>query len=163
MKILRVFAVLAMAILYPGAALAESGPGYKTYSKKGTYEEVRDDLKDAVINAGYVIDYVGHFNKMLNRTSETVGSVSLEGKKSPYKNAQYLQFCAAKLTHEAISADPRNIANCPYIVFAYELHYEPGIIHVGYRKPAPGATRTSKRVNAKIEALLDGIVKSAIE
>lgn len=163
MKNLRTILTAMIVALLPSFALAEGGSGYKTYSKKATFAEVRDDLKDAIVNSGYVVDFVGHFNAMLKRTSEAAGSVTAAGVKSPYRNAQYMQFCAAKLTHQAISADPRNIANCPYIVFVYELGYDPGNIHVGYRQPAPGATRTSKRVNKKIEAMLDGIVRDAIK
>ena len=154
------FIALLVALL-PVTVQANPKYGYKTLTKQGVFEDVRDDLKDAIINHGFVVDYVGHFNTMLLRTSKAAGSVTADGIKSPYKNAQYMQFCAAKLTHQAISADPRNIANCPYVVFVYELGYAPGKITVGYRLPAVGPTRTSKRVAKKIEALLDSIVEEA--
>lgn len=164
----HIFVIAILALLLPGTAFtpntafADVTSGYVNYSKKAKFETVRDDLKDAIINRGYVVDFVGHFNAMMTRTAEAVGSVTASGK-SPYSNAQYMQFCAAQLTHEAIQADTQNIANCPYIVFVYEIAYEPGIVHVGYRRPAPGSNKASRMVNKKIDALLDGIVKEAIK
>jgi len=163
MRLVRLTLLALLAVLLSSAAQANPKHGYKTLTTQGVFEDVRDDLKDAIINRGFVVDFVGYFNKMLLRTSKVANSVTADGVKSPYKNAQYMQFCAAKLTHEAISADPRNIANCPYVVFVYELGYAPGKITVGYRLPALGPTRTSKRVAKKIEALLDGIIAEAVK
>ena len=130
---------------------------------KGKFEDVRDNLKDAIVNKGLVIDYVGHLNQMLERTSEAAQSVTPQGAKTPYKNAEYMQFCSSKLTHELVSASPRNIVNCPYVVFAYELTGTPGTIHIGYRPPVGEPSRLTQQVNAKITALLESIVKEAVK
>ena len=100
---------------------------------------------------------------MLERTSEAVGSVTPGGSKSPYIDAKYLQFCSAKLTHEVVSANPLNIAICPYVVFIFELKTDPGKIHVGYRKPIAGPSRLTRKATAKVEALLNDITKQAVE
>ncbi|MCB1515727.1 MAG: DUF302 domain-containing protein [Hyphomicrobiaceae bacterium] len=143
-------AAAAMAIAAP--VFAESA-GMAEKTKAGAYAEVRDDLKNAIVNRGYVVDYVGQFNGMLERTSEAVGAA-----KSPYTNAEFMQFCAAKLTHEAIAATPVNIVNCPYTVFAYELAAKPGEIHVGYRRPVSGGGDASDKAVANIDKLLAEIV-----
>lgn len=150
----------ALAALAPAVSAEDLG-GVTELTKQGKYEEVRDDLKNAIVNRGYVVDYVGQFNAMLERTSEVVGSVTESGAKSPYKNAEYMQFCAAKLTHDAISANPQNIVNCPYVVFVYELGTKPDVIHVGYRKPVAGPSKRSREAVDKIEALLADIAKEA--
>ncbi len=124
---------------------------------------MRDNLRDAIVNRGLVVDYVGHLNAMLERTSEAAQSVTPKGVKSPYKNAEYMQFCSAKLTHELVSASARNIVNCPYVVFAYELATAPGTVHVGYRPPVGEPSRLTQAVNAKITALLEGIIKDAVK
>lgn len=152
-------AAFAAATLASGAQAEELGFGEVT--RQGAFTEVRDDLKEAIVNRGYVVDYVGQLNKMLERTSDAVGSVTASGAKSPYKDAEYMQFCAAKLTHDAISANPQNIVNCPYIVFVYELHAKPGVIHVGYRKPVAGPSKRSREAVDKIDQLLADIVKEA--
>lgn len=160
MRAMRLLAVAAFTSLLAPAIQAED-LGFKELTKQGKYEEVRDDLKNAIVNRGYVVDYTGQFNKMLERTSEAVGSVTGTGAKSPYKDAEFMQFCAAKLTHDAIDASPQNIANCPYVVYVYELGSKPGEVHIGYRKPVAGASERSREATGKIEALLGDIIKEA--
>ena len=152
MRIKVLALTLAAAVIAVGAP-AGADSGMKSMTKSGVYAEVRDDLKNAIVNRGYVIDYVGQFNGMLERTSEAVGAA-----KTPYANADFMQFCAAKLTHEAIAATPANIVNCPYTVFAYELAAKPGEIHVGYRRPVSGGGQASDKAVADIDKLLDEIV-----
>ena len=154
-------AALAVGISAGTAAYADGHDGYVSYSKQGDFEEVLQDLQDAIINRGYVIDYVGNIDLMLERTSEAASSVTAEGVKSPYKHAKFLQFCSAKLTHEAVSASPLNLAICPYITFAYETRKDPGKVVVGYRRPVPGPSKATKKAFAKIEGLLDEITKEA--
>ena len=167
----RIFMIqrLALATLFCAVAMwsgiatsgvARAQPADKMhFSKKGTFSDVFQDLKDAVINRGLVIDYTGHVDKMLERTAKSAGSVTESGDKSPYLHAKYVQFCSAKLTHESVSANPYNLAICPYIVFIFETKAEPGKIVVGYRKPQPGPSRLSKKAFAKVTKLLAEISK----
>jgi hypothetical protein len=154
---------LALLALPERAETAEPSIGYRAYSKAGNFEDVRDDLKDAIEKRGFVIDYVGHFNQMLERTADTAASVTAQGVKSPYKNAQYLQFCPSKLTHEEISANPFGIANCPIALFVFELRHEPGKVVVGYRLPVDSPSRLVKSVNEKLTALLHEIASDAVK
>ncbi len=140
---------------------ANANEGLKELTRTGDFAEVRDDLNSAIVNRGYVVDYVGKFNKMLERTSEAVGSVTQTGAKSPYREAEFLQFCAAKITHEAISANPQNIVNCPYVVYVYELTSKPGLIHVGYRTPVAGPSKISRKTVTAIDELLNEIITEA--
>lgn len=150
--------LLMFAVAVPGQA---QPAGKQHYSTKGSFEDVLLDLKDAIVNRGLVIDYTGHIDKMLERTSQAAGSVTAAGSKSPYLNAKYMHFCSAKLTHEAVSANVFNMAICPYVVFIFETKSEPGKIIVGYRSPIPGPSKRSKEALAKIEKLLNDIAKEA--
>ncbi len=156
--VLRSALLLAALLIVVSPPLANADDGLKELTRTGGYSDVRDDVKNAIINRGFVIDYVGHFNKMLERTSEAVGSVTEAGAKSPYKDAEFMQFCAAKFTHEAISANPQNIVNCPYVIYVYELTAKPGLIHVGYRVPVPGPSKISRKAVSRIDALLNEII-----
>ena len=159
-----VFALCACAIagfLLAKDAHADDADGYKSYIKDGQFEDVMFELNNAIVDRGLVIDYTGHVDTMLERTSEAVGSVTPGGSKSPYLKAKYLQFCSAKLTHEVVSANPLNIAICPYVVFIFELKTDPGKIYVGYRKPIAGPSRLTRKATAKVQALLDDIAKQA--
>ncbi|KAB2920474.1 MAG: DUF302 domain-containing protein [Hyphomicrobiaceae bacterium] len=161
MSAMRLILTAMLALFFATGAQADAEFGYRTYAKTGTFEDVRDDLKDAIINRGFVIDYVGHFNAMLERTAEAAQSVTKEGVKSPYRNAQFVQFCPAKLVHESVSASPVGIANCPIAVFVYELRIEPGKIHIGYRLPVASQSQQVKKVNDKLAALLHEIALEA--
>jgi len=44
------------------------------YSKRGKFEDVRDDLKLAIEGKGLVIDYHSFLGRMLERTGKDVGS-----------------------------------------------------------------------------------------
>lgn len=156
MRILGLALAAALAVMAIGQPAVADAPGVNEKTKQGKFSDVRDDIKNAIINRGYVVDYVGQFNGMLERTSEAVG-----GAKSPYSNAEFMQFCAAKLTHEAIAASPQNIVNCPYVVYVYETVAKPGEVHVGYRQPVSGSGDASKAAVGKIEALLRDIVAEA--
>ena len=157
-------AVLLAGLVVPlGSAGAMEKRGYNSAIKEGEFADVLQDVKDAIIDRGLVIDYVGHVDTMLERTSETVGSVTERGVKSPFLAAKYVQFCSAKLTHDAVSANPYNIAVCPYVVFVFEERAAPGQIVVGYRRPIPGPSRLTRRALNKIEAMLSEIMAEATE
>jgi hypothetical protein len=156
-----VLAAGAISSVLSAAPVAAEDLGYRVHTKTGTYANVRDDLKDAIVNRGFVIDYVGQFNAMLERTAEAVGRDAGGGTPSPYLNAEYMQFCPSKLTHEGVSASPHSIANCPVALFVYELRAEPQKIVVGYRLPIGTPSKRVKEVNAKLSTLLESIAKEA--
>ena len=156
-------AILSLFLAVPGASAAQNELGYKSNSKKADFDAVLFELKNAIIDRGLKIDYEGHLQTMLERTSEAAGSVTATGSKTPYLHAKFLQFCSAKLTHEVVSKNPRNIAICPYVVFIYEVRGKPGVIHVGYRKPISDRSPISRKALAKVEALLDGVIADAVK
>ena len=147
--------VLSLAATSPEVQAAEA---VKTYTKQGKFEDVKADLRDAVINRGLVIEFSGDINGMLERTGEAVGST-----RQVYKGAEFIIFCSAKLSRAMMEADPMNIGFCPYTMFVYEAAAKPGEIVVGYRRPSGGGSAASDKALADVDALLDGIAKSAIE
>jgi len=151
---------LVMAVTIPFASAIADDHAAVAYTVSGSFDDVVFDLENAVVDEGLVIDYRGHVNAMLERTSEVVGSTAADGAKSPFVDATYMHFCSAALTHAAVSADPANLAICPYILFAYETRAEPGTVHVGYRRPLGGPAEDTQAALADIEALLDRIVRS---
>jgi Domain of unknown function DUF302 len=150
------------APLLAGLILACSSNAFaqdlKTHSKKGDFEDVKFELKDAIIRRGLAIDYTGHINTMLERTGAEVGST-----RRVYKNAEFFLFCSAKLSRAMIEADPINVGYCPYVVFLYEAAEKPGEIVVGYRRPLPRGNAASKQALAAIEELLAGVVTDAVK
>ncbi len=152
---LAVTLVLAISSALP-AISKDAHPHIET---QGVFSEVIQDLQDAIINRGFVVDFVGHVDTMLDRTSGASKSVTETGSRSPFLNAKYVQFCSAKLTHEAVSANPYNVVICPHVFFAFEDKAKPGRIIIGYRRPVPGPSKRSKKTFAKVDDLMMEIVK----
>lgn len=147
---------LALATTPVVPALA-NGEETRMQTVDAAFDTVIQDLQDAIINRGLVIDYVGHVDTMLERTAEAAGV-----KETPYLNARYMQFCSSALTHEAAAADPSNLSMCPYLVFAYEARTAPGKVVIGYRAPDVRSDAASQAAGALVEALLKEIVDEAI-
>lgn len=132
--------------------------GYSINKINAGFDDVFSELQDVVINKGLVIDFIGHVDKMIERTAEVTGSVTESGSKTPYIAAKYILFCSAKLTQKAISASTENLGICPYVVFAYETKAEPGVTRVGYRQPIFGQSSTSHKVSAEINGFLQSVI-----
>ncbi len=154
MKFLANMTVLALTAGLTSFAFAQSGEGLKTYSTKSNFDDVTADVEDAIINRGFVIDYHGFISDMLKRTRKDVG-----GSKEIFKEAEYYQFCSAKLSREMMEVDPLNIGYCPYIIHVFETAMEPGVVHVGYRPIDGSGTGDAKEALEAIDKLLHGIVR----
>jgi len=156
MRILGFVVVGLFGLLVNVIASQAAGPVLEEYVVEGEYEDVRYDLEDAIVARGLTVDHVSHVSDMLQRTAGVV-----EGATQIYKKGEQFQFCSAKLSREAMQADPANIVFCPYMVFMYERVDEPGKVHVGYRKLNEiGSERSIKALNA-VNTLLKGIITEA--
>ena len=154
----RVIAILWMLGLGLGTAGTASAAELLTKSKSGSFEDVKFDLTNAVIERGLVVDYTGSVAGMLDRTGADVGST-----KKLYRHAEYFVFCSAKLSRQMMEADPSNFGFCPFVVFIYEREDKPGEIVVGARPPTTRGDDASRKALAEVVALLDGIVSDAVK
>ncbi len=128
----------------------------QVYPVKDSFANVRDEVADAIVKRGLVIDYTAHIGTMLARTAKDVGA-----SKTIFANAEALQFCSATLSRRTMEADPANIAFCPYVVFVYALPGAPDTTYVGYRPlPRVGSEQSKASIDA-VNALLDGIAREA--
>ena len=139
---------LALAALLAAAPAAAEEP--ITYSVEDSFDAVAFAVESAIVDQGLVIDYVSHVGDMLERTRADVGSdVHL------FSKADIFIFCSATVSRQVMEADPMNIQHCPYGIFVAERADTPGTVMVGYRDYPEGPMDA-------VEALLDGIVKSAL-
>jgi uncharacterized protein (DUF302 family) len=128
------------------------------YSKRGKFEDVRDELKLAIEAKGLVIDYQSFVNRMLERTGKDVGSA-----RKLYADAQAFVFCSAALSRKTMEADPANASFCPYSIMVYATAQDPGTVRVSYRRPwRPDGSAASRAALKDVEALLDGIAREAV-
>ncbi|MYZ50030.1 DUF302 domain-containing protein [Propylenella binzhouense] len=144
------------AFLLAGGPASAEPAGVTIYTTDGAFEDIRQNVEDAIVDRGFVIDYQGHVGEMLNRTASDVGATT-----TVYAHADLLQFCSATLSRAAMEADPANIAFCPYVVFVYELADGKGRQHVGFRHLDGGTSADSKAALQKVNDLLDEIAREA--
>ena len=121
-----------------------------TYDTDQGFDDVVFGLETAIVGEGLVIDSVSHVGDMLERTREDVGSDVML-----YEKADVYSFCSAAVSREVMEADIMNIAYCPYDIFVMVRSDAPDMTTIGYLGYPEGPMK-------KVEALLDGIVRSAI-
>ena len=150
--------VLAITALTPHPARAAE-PSFTTITeKRGVFDDVLFDVRQAITQAGFSLDATSHVGDMLARTANDVGAT-----KVVYTHAVGLQFCSVRLSRAMFEADPATIALCPSVIFVYELAAKPGAIHVGYRNlPIVAGEATRKAIDAQ-RTVLDAIVKEATQ
>lgn len=141
------------------ALLLSTSPAVATdavsYNRKGaTYEDVRFELENAIVNEGLRIDYTGNIAAMLQRTGPDVGS-----SQPIYQNAEFFTFCSAKLSRAMMEADPANMSQCPYVMFIYQHAATTKDVVVGYRKV--NVTGRGAKALEEINKLLDRIARAA--
>ena len=141
---------------FPSAMAAE--PAHlRLYTTKAEFSNVKDDLMMAITGRGFVVDHNSYIGAMLDRTGKDLGTT-----KPVFGQAESLQFCSATVSRRMMEADPTNIVFCPYIIVLYTLPQDPKTVYVGYRRPLPVGTEASRASLKAVEALLDGIVKEAL-
>lgn len=145
--------VVVLGLIAVSAWTAEA---FSTRSKAGSYEDVKFDLTNAIIERGLVIDHTGNVAGMLERTGADVGST-----KKLYRAAEYFVFCSAKLSREMMEADPANMGACPFVVFMYEREDKPGEIVVGFHNPIGRGSPVSEAAIAAVRTLLSDIIVEA--
>lgn len=126
-----------------------------TYETELDFEDAKMDLENAIIGKGLKTVYTGHMATMLERTSKETGTPN------PYKHAEYVLFCSAKLSSTSVNADNKNIGFCPYIIFLYETKAKPGWTTIGYRKPLGGQSEASKKALVAIDKLINSVAREA--
>ncbi len=156
--LVRAFTVAACMLLAAATAVAQSGSFARISEKKAIFADVQQDVTDAIVGRGFVIDYMAKIGDMLVRTAKDVGAT-----REVYRNAIALQFCSVKLSREMFEADPAAIVLCPYVIAIYELADKPGTIHVTYRRLPEGGTPEARKAIGAIETLLRDIVAEALK
>lgn len=138
--------ILFTAII--GFAAQANAQAVVTYPFDGSFDDATFAVENAIIDKGLNIDYISRVGKMLNRTAADVG-----GTKQIFTEADIYLFCSAVISRRVMEANPLNIVNCPYSIFAFEN--EDGV-KIGHRTYPEGPMK-------EVEALLDSIVQNILE
>lgn len=101
------------------------------YQVEGEFEDVRDDLVDAIEAEGMVVSYISHAQTMLSRTAVTMGVTV-----NTYRDAEVVLFCKADFAHKLVAANPHNLILCPYAIAVYTLtEGEMDRVYLSIRQP----------------------------
>lgn len=151
MNLIRLLIVVMLVSLGISGGVVAGEPGVKVYQTRGVFADVRQNLIDAIIDQGYVIDFNGRVGDMLKRTRADVGGKAL------FKNAEYFVFCSATLSRATMEDSLQNIGFCPYSVTVYEAADDAGKVSVAYRKLG------NKGSLKAVEKMLDEVAREAVE
>lgn len=143
-------------LVSPAATLASDLAN--TTQVETSFENVKFEVENAIIEQGFVIDYTGNIALMLENTINVVDDKTLV-----FNHAEFWQFCSSKITRELVKTNPANISYCPFVVFAYETVKEPGTVSIGYHRLASSSSEETNKSISKINSLLKNIVESASE
>lgn len=130
----------------------------RTYKVASTYDDVRFELTNAIIEQGLKIQSNGKIAAMLKRTGADVGS-----DKPVYHQAEYFSFCSVKLSRAMMEADPANVGYCPFVMFVYVAAAKPEEVVVGYQTHPATGNAASIKAFAAIDKMLDGIARAATQ
>jgi len=121
-----------------------------------SFEDIRLEIENAIIENGFVIDFNGNISRMLENTVNVADDVS-----PVYSNAEFWQFCSSKITRRLTNVNPINIAYCPFVIFAFETVEVPGAITIGYRPLPKDSSRKTNAIISEINELLESIIVKA--
>jgi uncharacterized protein (DUF302 family) len=155
---MRTWFALISAVLFSLAAQA-GGDYLVVKTKQGNFDDVRDDLVNAIESRGIKINHSNYIADMLERTGKDLGA-----SRQVYVKGEQLEFCKSDLSRAQMEADPGNMVFCPYIISVYTTPADPKKVHVAYRKPlAPGGSQATQKALKAIEKLLGEIVAEVVE
>lgn len=157
MKAKLISALALLALLLTAGAARPANMEIVARTARGTFDDVKERVTQAIENRGLVLNYTARVGEMLERTGKDIGRT-----RPIYTRAEVLEFCSAGLSRETMEADPRNIAFCPYAIAIYALPQEPGAVYIVYRKLAPSGSGQSVKALRAVDALLEEIVGEAL-
>jgi len=122
---------------------------------KSDFKNVRNNILDSIEEKALNVANIYHASKMLNRTKGVFNFG-----KNIYKDAEIIEFCSAKISHEMAGANHLNILLCPFKIAIYTLNSDPGNTYVVYSVPDPIDQKSKKSIE-KVTTLIRSIVENA--
>ena len=129
--VMRVLRRFFLRFLLLGFFLARGAVAGEIHSVElaADFALVRESVVEAIEGAGLVVTAIIPVNQMLIRTAHDLGRV-----KSPYAEAETIQFCSARLAWLLVEEDVRQLTLCPLSLTIYSLPDKPGSV-LSYRSP----------------------------
>ena len=119
------------------------------------FQLVQESVREAIEGAGLVVTAVIPLNQMLMRTADDLGKG-----KSPFRDAETIQFCSARLAWELVEESAAQVSFCPLSLSIYSQPGMPGSV-ISWRSPgreSPARIRGDdllRELAAKVHLLAD--------
>lgn len=158
---MRISAKLIFSLIF--VALASSNPVFagskfvNTTIVEGDYEDVLSAVKEVIQGKGINIAHTLPAGGMLGRTGPAFNI-----KEKVYLNAETIEFCSAKISHQLAQANPENIVLCPFTISVYVLSSDPKNVRLSTTNPFV-IDEKSKEPVEKMKALVAEIIEEAAD
>ncbi|MBF0265980.1 MAG: DUF302 domain-containing protein [Gammaproteobacteria bacterium] len=124
---------------------------------EGEYHDVLSSVKEIIQGKGINIAHTLPAGDMLGRTGPAFNI-----KEKVYLNAETVEFCSAKISHQLVQANVENIVLCPFTISVYVLASDPK--HVRISTPEPFIIDDkSKEAVENMKTLVSEIIQEAAE
>jgi uncharacterized protein (DUF302 family) len=155
--VMRLVLLLLVNLSLPWTSIATGSENpIITYWVEEEFENIRDNVRNAIIERGMNIASELHASEMLNRTAPDLGI-----ERNVFLNAVSIEFCSAMISHKLVMAHASNMVLCPFTISIYVLSEDPAKVFVAYKPPTAGDE--SSEVLEEIKSLLQAIVTESLE
>ena len=147
----------SISALLPLDGSAEQAP-VTTVTVAGQFEDVRDNIRQAIEGKGINIAHALPASDMLNRTGKDFGI-----EKNVFLQAETVEFCSARISHLLAQANHENILLCPFTISIYVLTDDPDNVRLSWRRPFTLDDTDSQAAAQEMVELVESIISEATE
>jgi len=123
----------------------------------GDYDQVWEDLQNALSDRGLTVSSVSHVGDMLERTGRAITR-----QKKIFARARVMEFCSAILSRRMMESNPHYIAFCPFQIMVYSLPEDENRIYPAHRRLLWQNDSGTQPLDA-VENLLDALINEVVE
>jgi hypothetical protein len=153
--ITRVLLLLVAMAVVPPALPDSEGPVVLVKASDG-FDDVKENIVNAITNRGLLTSGELHVSEMLNRTGPDLGF-----EPPVYVKAESVEFCSALMSHKMTQVDPVNLVICPFTIAVFIKTNEPEQVYVAFRRQSLAGP--AEAVESEVNQLLQEIVSEALE
>jgi uncharacterized protein (DUF302 family) len=126
------------------------------YPASEDYATTVENIKMAIADQGLNVSNTLHISDMLNRTAK-----DLDIKKNIFLQAESIEFCSARWSHQMIQLNPLNLNVCPFTIAVFIKTDEPQQVYVAFTQPEL-LNDNGQKLTQEITAALREIVENSL-
>jgi len=150
--------LLVISLLAPSASTLAGEPNAPVVTVKveASFADILEAVKTAIGGRGLNVAHTLPASDMLGRTGPDFGITT-----PVFQDAEIIEFCSAKISHQLAKANPENILLCPFTVAVYVLGSDPDYVRLSYRVPYLMDEDASAEAVQQMVKLVEGVISEA--